>query len=161
MNRSEFNFQMERLQKVYGATKYPIERQDAIYNHVGKINYKQFEEQVTEFIASMDKAPLLTDFRQVFASILSDLRKLEIEALEKVWAACSSCSGTGHVTMYNKKSGWEFAYQCTCPRGEILQPTFPKQFAGMGDEYASHKAWSYGRFERSKVIRENGLRHAV
>lgn len=148
MNHQEFSRQMDRLKKVYGAVKYPEERVELIYEALNRLSVEQFEAQVKRFIASSEKAPMLYDFENAFAGKMGELRQSAIDAKLKNAIPCASCNNTGHVTMYNKKTGNEFAFQCTCQRGELLQPSFPRQYSAMGDDYASHRAWSVGRFDR-------------
>lgn len=154
MKLTDFNLQVERLIKVYGQNKYPSERVDMIYESVGMVDVDSFKGQVSYFIGAMEKAPMLNDFIQALGSILGDAKKRSIEERLKLIRDCVNCNGTGHVTMYDKKDGCEYAFQCTCERGPLLQSSFPKQYSAMGDLYASHRAWAVGRFDRLDTIRK-------
>lgn len=158
MKFSEFEKQVERLVKVYGANRYPKERVEMIFERVGCVDAETFKTAVSRFIGETEKPPFSMDFVDALGSVLAEAKKREIEAKLSGLAACMSCNGTGHATMYEKKTGWEYAFQCTCERGPLLQPNFPKQFPGMGEMYTSHRAWVAGRFDRAGAIRENANR---
>jgi len=153
MKFKEYSEQMQRLVKVYGQVKYPEERISMIFDRVGTVDLDSFKRQVSYFIGALEKAPLLNDFIDSLGSILRESVKQSIEEKLKHLPVCVSCNGTGHETMYDKGNGWEYAFQCHCPRGELLQPSFPKQYAGMGSKYASHRAYAAGRFNRIEAIR--------
>lgn len=153
MKFPEYNEQMQRLVKVYGQARYPEERITMIFESIGSIDLDTMKKQVSYFIGSMERGPLLNDFIDALGSVLQDAKKKAIEEKLKHLPSCINCNGTGHVTMYEKKSGWEFAFQCQCPRGALLQPGFPKQFLDMGSIYASQRAWAAGKFDRIEAIR--------
>lgn len=154
MTFQEYQRQMERLIKVYGANKYPTERIELIFKNVGSIAIDIFEAQVSRFIAESEKAPFNGDFVMALGSVLVDAIKREKEAKLSAIGPCSKCGDSGVEPMIEKATGWGFAFQCTCQRGELLNPNFPKQFDGMGEIYCSHRAWVAGRFDRALVIRE-------
>jgi hypothetical protein len=158
MKLAEFEKQIERLVKVYGANRYPRERVEMIFERVGCVDSETFKTAVSRFIGETEKAPFANDFVDALGSVLADAKKREIEAKLKLVRDCSVCNGTGHATMYCKNTGNEFAFQCTCERGPLLQPNFPKQYSSMGEEYASHRAWMAGRFDRVAVIKTNAAR---
>ena len=155
MKFTEFNEQIQRLIKVYGQTRFPEERTIAIYEQVVSVDIDSFKKQVTYFIASSEKAPMADDFINGLGSILQESKKRAIDEKLKHLPACINCNGTGHVTMYEKKSGWEFAFQCQCLRGALLMPSASKQYPGMENTYASHRAWATGKFDRLGAIRSN------
>lgn len=154
MKLGDFNIQIERLIKVYGQNKYPSERVDMIFESVGMVDADIFKGQISYFIGALEKAPMLNEFVQALGSVLGDAKKRAIEGKLKLIRDCVNCNGTGHVTMYDKKDGCEFAFQCTCERGPLLQSGFPKQYSAMGEDYASHRAWAVGRFDRLDTIRK-------
>jgi hypothetical protein len=153
MKLTEYAMQIDRLCKVYGQNKYPGERVDMIYESIGSIEIEVFKKQVSYFIASMEKAPMLNDFTMALGSLLIESKNKEKEGKLKLIGPCFICNGTGHATMYGKNNGYEYAFQCSCARGKILQPCFPEQYAGMGESYVSHRAWAAGRYDRKNVIR--------
>ena len=153
MKFPEFNEQMQRLVKVYGQGRYPEERISMIFESIGSIDLETMKKQVSYFIGSMERGPLQNDFIEALGSVLQDAKKRAIEEKLKHLPSCINCNGTGHVTMYEKASGWEFAFQCQCPRGALLQPGFPKQYSDMGNTYASQRAWATGKFDRLAAIR--------
>jgi len=155
MNFREFDNEIEKLRLVYGKNKYTEERTAVMFEYMGNLPLEAFAKQVKKFIGGSEKAPLLTDFEMAFASQMGELRKESI-AKKLIGAQdCTICNNTGHVTMYDKKNGCEYAFQCTCPRGALMQPSFPKQYPSMGDDYASHRAWAAGRFDRMNATRQN------
>lgn len=158
MKYQDFQKQIDRLIKVYGANRYPVERVEMIFERVGCVDAETFKTAVSRFIGETEKPPFAMDFVDALGSVLTEAKKREIEAKLSGLAPCISCNGTGHATMYEKKTGWEYAFQCTCERGQILQPNFPKQFPGMGELYVSHRAWVASRFDRAGAIRENANR---
>jgi hypothetical protein len=157
MKYNEYNDQMQRLVKVYGVPKYPTERIEMIFDVMKFLEIEAFKKQVSYFIGAMEKPPMMADFIEAFRSVLGDARKLENEAKELLLGACMNCNGTGHTTMYEKMSGFEFAFQCTCARGEMYQSSFPKQYPNMGDDYASHRAYVSGRFDRIGAMKRESI----
>lgn len=157
MNFKEFEYEIDKLKKVYGSIKYPQERTSVMFEYLGTLPYEAFEKQVKKFIASSEKAPLLSDFEIAFTSQMADLKKESIN--KKIGDApyCTHCGNTGHITMYLKATGHEYAFQCTCIRGHYLQPTFSKQYPNMGEEYASHRAYVAGKFDKLAVLRKDIL----
>lgn len=152
MNFREFEMQIGLLKKVYGQNKYPEERTAVIFEYLGSLPLEAFEKQVKKFIATSEKAPLLSDFEMAFASQMAELKKESIEKKLLNHPNCTVCNNTGHVTMYDKKNGFEYAFQCVCIRGSLMNPSFPKQYPSMGDDYASHRAWAAGMFDRKKTM---------
>ena len=161
MNFKEFNSEIENLKNTYGKSKYTEVRVAVMFEYLGSLPLEAFSKQVKKFIAGSDKAPLLTDFEMAFSSQMADLKKQSIEKKLEGAIPCSACDNTGHVTMYDKKTGFEYAYQCTCIRGGLMQPSFPKQYTAMGDEYASHRAWAVGRFDRTAALKSNSNQGAA
>lgn len=154
MNFREFEYEIDKLRKIYGKNKYTEERTSVMFEYLGSLPLDAFSQQVKKFIGGSDRAPLLTDFEMAFYGQMADLKKESIlKKLDGV-QACVACDSTGHVTMYDKISGFEYAFQCTCPRGDVMQPSYPKQYAEMSDKYASHRAWSVGRFDRIEAIKK-------
>ena len=144
---------MQRLVKVYGQARYPEERIQMIYERVGFVEVEVMKKQISYFIGAMEKAPMLNDFIEGLGSVLVEAKNLAIEEKIKHMDACVICNGTGHNTMYDKNNGWDYAFQCTCPRGALLQPSFAKQYPGMESKYASHRAWAANRFDRISAIK--------
>lgn len=155
MNFREFDAEINKLRNTYGKNKYTEDRAAVMFEYLGSLPIEAFSKQVKKFIAGSDKAPLLTDFEMAFSSQMADLKKESIEKKLSGAVDCLTCNNTGHVTMYLKKNGCEFAFQCTCARGLLMQPSFPKQYPAMGDEYASHRAWAAGRFDRLLATRQS------
>lgn len=153
MKFSEFNIEMQRLVKVYGQARYPEERIQMIYDSVGFVDTETMKRQVSYFIGALDRGPMLNDFIDALGSVLVDAKKRSIEEKLSHMPICINCNGTGHNTMYDKNTGWEYAFQCQCPRGALLQPNFPKQFSDMGSVYVSQRAWAVGRFDRLSAIK--------
>jgi hypothetical protein len=153
MNRKEFNEQMARLISVYGQNKYPVERLDMIFRAVNAISLEHFENQVSEFIGSSDKPPLMQDFRNALAGLLTEAIKKLMETKLVNIPSCLNCDNTGHARMYEKDTGFEFAFQCTCERGKILCRSFPIQYSGMSEKFVSHRMWSSSRWSRLDAAR--------
>jgi len=154
MNFREFDNQIEKLRMVYGKNKYTEERTAVMFEYLGSLPIEAFEKQVKKFIAISEKAPLLNDFEMAFMSQMTDLKKQSIETKLKGAPDCINCDNTGHVTMYDRTNGFEYAYQCTCNRGPLMQPAYPKQYPNMGDQYASHRAYVSGRFDKMAAIKK-------
>lgn len=152
MNLNEFEIEIERLKKVYGAIKYPDERVSILFEKIGSLPISSFREQVSTFIASSEKAPMLGDFLNAFAGQLGDLKKQVIEAKVGKLTDCRQCTNTGHITCYEKTTGYAFIFQCNCPRGELLCPAYTKQTSNMSEKYVSHQTYISGRFDLAKTI---------
>lgn len=154
MKFSEFETQMERLKRVFGSVKYPVERTDAIFQTVKIIPNEAFENQVTAFIAERDKAPFLRDFVESFSGLISDLRKQEISERLKTEADCWECRSTGVSIFYSRENSFSYAFQCHCKRGNMLNPSLPKKYPGMDKIYFNHNEWVTGKVKKQflKVI---------
>lgn len=158
MKLADFHKQIDRLIKVYGGNRYPQERIEMIFERVGCIDIESFKTAVSRFIGETEKPPFSQDFIDALGSVLAEAVKREREAKLALLAPCFTCNGSGSVTMYEKATGCEYAFQCTCERGKVLNPCFSKQYDGMGEKYASHRAWMAGKFDRVKAIKESTSR---
>lgn len=75
--------------------------------------------------AGLRSYPTLKDIRdKIPFSNSSDRRKL---SLDDVKGNCTKCGNSGSISLKQKGDPLtEYAFQCTCPRGEIMYPAFPK-----------------------------------
>lgn len=156
MKIEEFKSEMERLKKTYGNTKYSDERIGIFFEHLGSLPYDAFKKQVSIFIGEREKAPMVNDFREVFTGKMTELKRENAEKRLEDETTCNLCGNTGSAMFYNIPTGESYVFQCTCKRGEMLRPSFPKQYDGMEKKYASHGDWISGKYQKPKFEKENG-----
>jgi len=147
MEIKDFEIEIGRLKKTYGVAKYPDERIYLMYEKLCGLPYDAFKNQVSAFIAEREKAPMLSDFFAAFSGQMDELRRQEIERRLTGVPDCLNCAGEGAVVFYKRSTGNGYAFQCTCPRGPLIYPFYPKWKSEYHSEFASHREWVSGKFQ--------------
>jgi hypothetical protein len=146
MTDVEFKEQINKLVGFYGTNKFSEKVALSFWSELGGLSAGFFEIQIDDFIENSKKAkrtrvPTLEDFKTALFSQLNDLKRKNNEELKKKFADCKECKGSGIIPFYVRgdRSQAPYSFQCDCPLGEKLYPSFSKQFAGMGRTYVSHQ----------------------
>lgn len=128
MNRNDFMLQMDRLMKVYGDKSYPDERTKIIWREMQGLMTYEFQDIVSELIASSATAPMITKFREA----KMDLRLRNAAGYDsgfKAWLDaqphCYYCAKSGAVTAIRQSDGTLWAFRCGCSVGQKKYPNFP------------------------------------
>lgn len=148
MKFNEFDFEIDRLRKIYGAAKYPPERTAVMFEKLSGLPLSALRDQVSFFIADMDKAPLLNHFISAFYGQMLELKKIEIDRKLEGINPCVICSDSGVEIFYERVTANSYAFQCSCKRGSLLNPTYPKQYFSILEKYASHREWVSGKYNK-------------
>lgn len=150
MKLNEFDFQVKRLEAVYGANKYPEARKEVLWEKFQHLDAKDFKQGVGNLIASEPFAPMLTKFEEAMFEPLRIARAKYRERTIQDLPDCNRCQNEGVAIFYKKAAGWSYAFQCTCKRGELLYPAFPRTWGGMGKIYAGQRELVTGKYEKPK-----------
>ena len=101
MTRSEFDYQIIRLQEVYGEKKYPEERQKIFWERFNEVDDRTFTETVSNLIADSERAPMAKDLMAILRPIINEIRMSKERAEEA--KKCPTCKDNGMVYV----GGWE------------------------------------------------------
>ena len=98
MTKNEFDLQMLRLKEAYGKHKYPGERRDIFWERFQKISEQSFSDEILNFIANSDRAPMAKEFEAALAGELSGIRSKERKRQKREESEgyhCKVCFGKG------------------------------------------------------------------
>jgi len=111
MNDKEFSEQIHKLKQVYGDRYYPDGRVRLIWSEFKHLGAKDFEAGIDKLILEKRQAPLIDEFRAVFAISGASGRQARIQQI-KAANYCDLCGNTGVISFASK------TYRCSCPLGE-------------------------------------------
>lgn len=128
MTRDFFVKQVKRLQDVYGARSYPIERIDLFWNEVKGVSDYAFEKWIDKKILNSLKPPMGEDFQDLARkekSITSQLTTPEV----KMTYSCNKCRDDGALLAKRKDDGSLWTFVCDCEAGEKSHWAVQKQLS--------------------------------
>jgi hypothetical protein len=152
MTSAEFNSQIIRLKEVYGAPKYTGERMALLWRELQELPLEFFKTAVDALIMSKANAPMPSDFMEVLRRPLNDLAEAKKQAALKGLPGCYVCDSSGVLFSTDVDKGHRYAFQCTCPRGAILYPGFPRMVSTINPRSPNLSAEDVEAVEKFKAF---------
>lgn len=107
LDQGFFSREIEKLNETFKYANYTGRRSQLIYMAVKTLTPKEFAHIVDEAIGNFKSAPTVKDFQ--------DLSRKYVKEAIKV--PCSDCNGEGLLSRYEKRTGLNFAFKCSCTNG--------------------------------------------
>jgi hypothetical protein len=120
---------MDRLKSVYSDKAYPPEREDLIWREMKNMDSREFEDVVSELIASSNQAPMIGKFREAKGD-LGRKNAAQYNLAWDQWVAsrpnCSYCGKKGYIMAVHVSTGDTYAFVCNCEIGQRKCPKYPR-----------------------------------
>lgn len=134
MNRNEFMEQVSKLERVYGAKYFPIERTNILWEKVQRMSVNEFSELVSQIIGEYYTPPSMSKISEMI-QIKNSKYAAEIKFNKEAWLKsqpfCELCGKTGFVLAKEIGSEiYKYAFKCTCPIGEKFNFNYPEWISG-------------------------------
>ena len=126
MNFKEFEYCIEKLKSVYGASRYPQQRTSILWQAVQDLPREFLGTAIDALIMAKANAPMPSEILEVLRPAINDAAEQKKKALLKTLPSCMTCDNSGVIFSTEIDLKQRYAFQCSCPRGALLYPAYPR-----------------------------------